>query len=205
MAKSVVSFVVERLGNLLIKEAAFLQGVSQQVNQMQIELKRMQCFLRDADKKQNEDESVQIWVSEIPEAAYDVQDVIETFAFEISSRNKENSLKLKHVPIFNKGRKLHKVGSKIEAIKTRISDLTRSLQTYGVNAIKEDGLGLAFDRQRQLRWSYSHIVEEYIVGLDEDIKAVVVQLVNEDKTCQVASICGMGGLGKTTLAKILPS
>uniref|UniRef100_A0A2N9J952 Uncharacterized protein n=1 Tax=Fagus sylvatica TaxID=28930 RepID=A0A2N9J952_FAGSY len=56
-------------------------------------------------------------------------------------------------------------------------------------------------RQRQLRWSYSHIVEEYIVGLDEDIKAVVVQLVNEDKTCQVASICGMGGLGKTTLAK----
>ena len=70
------------------------------------------------------------------------------------------------------------MGSKIEAIKTRISDLTRSLQTYGVNAIKEDGLGLAFDRQRQLRWSYSHIVEEYIVGLDEDIKAVVVQLVN---------------------------
>ena len=76
------------------------------MNQMQIELKRMQCFLRDADKKQNEDESVQIWFSEIWEAAYDVQDVIETFAFEISSRNKENSLKLKHVPIFNKGRKL---------------------------------------------------------------------------------------------------
>ena len=113
--------------------------------------------------------------------------------------NKENPLK-RHVPIFNV-RKIHKVGSKIEAIKTRISDLTRSLQTYGVNAIREDGLGSAFDRQRQLRWSYSHIVEEYIMGLDEDIKAVVVQLVNEDKTCQVASICGMGGLGKTTLAK----
>ena len=60
MAKSVVSFVVERLGNLLIKEAAFLQGVSQQVNQMQIELKRMQYFLRDIDKMQNEDETVQI-------------------------------------------------------------------------------------------------------------------------------------------------
>ena len=106
MAKSVVSFVVGMLGKLLIEEAAFLQRVSQQVNHMQIELKRMQCFLRDADKKQNEDESVQIWFSEIWEAAYDVQDVIETFAFEISSRNKENSLKLKHVPIFNKGRKL---------------------------------------------------------------------------------------------------
>ena len=81
------------------------------------------------------------------------------------------------------------MGSKIEAIKTRISDLTRSLQTYGVNAIKEEGLNSAFDRQRQLRWSYSHIVEEYIVGLDEDIEDVVVQLINENKHCQVVSIC----------------
>ena len=39
------------------------------------------------------------------------------------------------------------------------------------------------------------------MGLDEDIEEVVVQLINEDKHCQVVSICGMGGLGKTTLAK----
>ena len=207
MAESIVSFVAKSLGNLVIEEATFLKGVSQLVKQIKIELKRVQCFLKEADKRQNEDKSIQNWVSEIREAAYNVQDVIETFALEIASKNKENPLK-RHVPIF-KGRKIHKVGSKIEAIKTRISDLTRSLQTSlqtdGVNAIKEDGLGSTFDKQRQLRWSNSHIVEEYIVGLDEDIKAVVVQLVNEDKTCQVASICGIGGLGKTTLAKILPS
>jgi hypothetical protein len=41
MAESEVSFVVERPGNLLIEEVAFLQVVSQQVNQRQIELKRM--------------------------------------------------------------------------------------------------------------------------------------------------------------------
>jgi hypothetical protein len=41
MAESEVSFVVERLGNLLIEEVAFIQVVSQQVNQRQSELKRM--------------------------------------------------------------------------------------------------------------------------------------------------------------------
>ncbi|GMY38062.1 nitrate regulatory gene2 protein [Fagus crenata] len=157
-ARSMVSFVAISLGNLVIEEVTFLKGVSQQVKQIGIELKWMQCFLKEADKRQNENESIQNWVSEIREAAYDVQDVIETFTLEIASKNKENPLK-RHVPIF-KGRKIHKVGSKIEAIKTRISDLTGSLQTYGVNAIKEDGLGSAFDRQRQLRWSYSHIVED---------------------------------------------
>ena len=199
MAESVVFNAVGRLGNLLIEEATYLKGVSQQVKQTQIELERMQCFLKDADKRQNEDESVRIWVSQIREAAYEVEDVIETFALEIALKNRDSTFK-KHAPIFNT-RKLYKVGSKIEDIKTRISDLTRSLQTYGVTPIKEVGSSSALDKQRQLRWSYSHIVEEYIVGLDEDIKKVVAQLVNEDKHCQVVSICGMGGLGKTTLAK----
>ncbi|KAK4588990.1 hypothetical protein RGQ29_019835 [Quercus rubra] len=199
MAESVVFNAVGRLGNLLIEEATYLKGVSQQVKQTQIELERMQCFLNDADKMQNEDESVRIWVSQIREAAYEVEDVIETFALEIALKNRDSTFK-KHVPIFNT-RKLYKVGSKIEDIKTRISDLTRSLQTYGVTPIKEVGSSSALDKQRQLRWSYSHIVEEYIMGLDEDIKEVVAQLVNEDKHCQVVSICGMGGLGKTTLAK----
>ncbi|KAM3700964.1 hypothetical protein ACJW31_05G137800 [Castanea mollissima] len=199
MAESVVFNAVGRLGNLLIEEATYLKGVSQQVKQTQIELERMQCFLKDADKRQNEDESVRIWVSQIREAAYEVEDVVETFALEFALKNRDSTFK-KHVPIFNT-RKLYKVGSKIEDIKTRISDLTRSLQTYGVTPIKEVGSSSVLDRQRQLRWSYSHIVEEYIVGLGEDIKEVVAQLVNEDKHCQVVSICGMGGLGKTTLAK----
>ncbi|GLT60194.1 hypothetical protein SLA2020_329730 [Shorea laevis] len=51
-------------------------------------------------------------------------------------------------------------------------------------------------------WSYSHVVEEYIVGFDEDITQQITQLVNEEN-CRVVSICGMGGLGKTTTAKAI--
>ena len=41
------------------------------------------------------------------------------------------------------------------------------------------------------------------MGLDENIKEVVGQLVNEDKQCQVMSICGMGGLGRPLLLRKL--
>jgi predicted AAA+ superfamily ATPase len=58
-----------------------------------------------------------------------------------------------------------------------------------------------FVTQRQLRWSYSHVVEEFIVGLDGDIKKVVEWLLNQDQSCPMVYICGMGGLGKTTLAE----
>ncbi|KAJ7971101.1 Disease resistance protein [Quillaja saponaria] len=197
MVESVVHYVVERLGDLLIEEAMLLSGVNEQVKQIQAELKRMQCFLEDAERRQDEDASVRNWVLEIRNLAYDVEDVIEIYALKIASkRNKvyQNPIK--------RSINLHKLGSKIEFIKYQISDLTRSLQTYGLNAkISKEGSNIASEMQRQLRWSYSHVVEEFIVGLDEDIEKLVAQLLNQDKYCQVVSICGMGGLGKTTLAK----
>ncbi|GLT70825.1 hypothetical protein SLA2020_428820 [Shorea laevis] len=163
MADAVVYLLVERLGNLLIKETTALGSVRYQVQQMQIKLKRIQCFLKDADKRQDEDASVQNWVSEIGDAAFDIEDVIDSFVLEFAPRN----------PI-TKGMALQNVVSKIDEIKSQIIDLTRSLQTYGITARKEgEGTSLAFERQRQRRWSYSHVVEEYIVGFNEDIRQLI--------------------------------
>ncbi|KAK9292679.1 hypothetical protein L1049_020657 [Liquidambar formosana] len=60
MAKAVVSFAVERLGDELIRQGKFLAGVGGQVKQMQTELKLMQSFLKDADKRQDDDETVRV-------------------------------------------------------------------------------------------------------------------------------------------------
>ncbi|XP_028755936.1 putative disease resistance protein At1g50180 [Neltuma alba] len=186
MVESIVSYAVERLGDLLIGEASLLLGVGDNVRQMQVELRRMQCFLRDAEKRQHKDESIRNWVSEIKNIAYKAEDVIENYAL---YKPRE---KIKH---------LHHVGSEIAYIKSQISDLTRSLQTYGLNQTTEREPDVANEMQRQLRMSYSHIIEEYIVGLDEDINQVVGWLVSNDRHRRVVYICGMGGLGKTTLAK----
>lgn len=194
MVESIVSLAVDRLYDLLIEEFRLLEGVSGQVRKMQVELKRMQCFLRDAERRQQEDESIQNWISEIKIIAYDAEDLVETYALKVAYGRI-------HKPL-ERSIHLRKVGSKMLSINSRISDLTRSLQTYGLNMTRDKtDSDFSFERQRQLRWSYSHIVEEYIVGLDDNIKQVVEWLVSKDEHCQVVYICGMGGLGKTTLAK----
>ncbi|CAK8540852.1 unnamed protein product [Lathyrus sativus] len=196
MVESVVSFTIERLADLLIEEASLLRGVSGQIKKLQTELKRMQCFLRDAERKQNErGEILKNWISDIRKLAYDAEDVIESYAFSFSVTSAMISFsKLKHV---------HEVGKKILSINYQVADLTRSLQTYGLTATTRDNeeSHFVFETQKQLRWSYSHAVEEFIVGLDADIKDIVEWLVNQDRNCRVVYICGMGGLGKTTLAK----
>ncbi|RVW13198.1 putative disease resistance protein [Vitis vinifera] len=80
MAESAVSFAVERIGDTILQKAIFLKGVHEQVDRMQRELKRMQCFLKDADAKQQEDERVRNWVSEIRDVAYDAEDAIDALS-----------------------------------------------------------------------------------------------------------------------------
>ncbi|MCH94990.1 disease resistance protein, partial [Trifolium medium] len=189
MVDSIVSFTIERLGDLLIEEANLLSGVSDQIQKLQNELKRMQCFLRDAERKQDEGgETIKNWISEIKKLAYDAEDVIEIYAIKISLSSAMTPFyKLRHV---------HKVGNKILSINSQIADLTRSLQTYGLTATTRDNeeSHFVFETRRQLRWSYSHVVEEFIVGLDGDIKKVVEWLLNQDQHCPMVYICGMGGL-----------
>ncbi|XP_049381433.1 putative disease resistance protein At1g50180 [Solanum stenotomum] len=117
MAEAAVSYVAERLIDLLQKKIVFLKNVRQGVEGMQDELVRMKCFLKDADMKQEEDEAATIrnWVSEIRAVAYHAEDDA--------------------------------------------------------------------------------------VGLEKHVSSVVSILLKEDNRLRVASIVGMGGVGKTTLAK----
>ncbi|PQQ08965.1 putative disease resistance protein [Prunus yedoensis var. nudiflora] len=79
MAEAVVSFVHESVRDFTIQEAKFLTGVSHQVEVAQTELQLMQGFLKDADARQGQDETVRIWVAKIRDAAYDLEDVIQTY------------------------------------------------------------------------------------------------------------------------------
>ncbi|XP_059651668.1 putative disease resistance protein At1g50180 [Cornus florida] len=205
MAEFVVSFVLERLQGLASEEASLLHGVSSQVEQLRVEFQRMQCFLKDADARESESKTIHNWVVEIKEIAYDSEDIIETYVIRVASRSMQSFLK-RCVCILNEGKALHKVGSEIQSIKTRISQLTTSLQTYGIRAITEGegSSSSAYGRQqRVLRRSYSHVVEKDFVGLEEDVEELVGLLVSEDKEnyYRTLSICGMGGLGKTTIAQ----
>ncbi|XP_034705462.1 putative disease resistance protein At1g50180 [Vitis riparia] len=184
MAEATVSFAVERLGGLLIEEARFLHGVGDKVTEIQAELRMMRCFLRDADARQYEDEVIRNWVAEIREAAYDAEDTVETFALKLARRRRgglENILK-RYACFLSEFKALHEVGTAIDAIKSRISHLTASLQSYNIRSIAEgEGSGFRNETQRLPRQTYSHDVDEDTVGLEDSMEILLEQLMKPDE------------------------
>ncbi|XP_024192307.1 putative disease resistance protein At1g50180 [Rosa chinensis] len=210
MAEGVVTVVAEGikpLGEFIIQQAKFLSGVSNQIELAQNELHLIRGFLKDADMKQQDEELVRNCVELIRDAAYDLEDVIESFYLKVASRRRGGTVKrivLKRFAcIFNEGLNRYKIGSEIEHIMAKLSHLRSNLQSYNIRQISGgESVASAFKRQQDRRRTYAHEVESHIVvGLEEITGTLVKKLVREGKRHLVVSIWGMGGSGKTTLAK----
>ena len=96
MVDAVVSFVVQRLGDLLIEQVVFLQGVRDEVEWLRNKLEFMLCFLEDAEEKQDYgDHRIQKWISDIRDVAYDAEDIIDNFILEVEEGRTPKKMGLK--------------------------------------------------------------------------------------------------------------
>ncbi|MCD9640215.1 hypothetical protein HAX54_025397 [Datura stramonium] len=122
-----VSFAVQKLGDVLIQEVSLCLSLREDVQWLRNKLLFMQSFLKNAGKKQSEDQKVQQWVFEINSVANDAVAILETYSFE-AGKDSDNGFasSLKSCAcICRKETKFYKVGKEIQSLKQRIMDISR--------------------------------------------------------------------------------
>ncbi|KAH0759751.1 hypothetical protein KY290_023244 [Solanum tuberosum] len=203
MADAFVSFAVQKLGDFLIQQVSLLTNLRDEVTWLRNELLFIQSFLRDAELKQSSDQRVQQWVFEINSIANDAVAILETYSFEAGKR--ASPLKA-CVCIYRKEKKFYNVAEEIQSLKQRIMDISRKRETYGITNINSTNSREGPSNQvATLRRTTSYVDDQdYIfVGFQDVVQTLLAQLLKAEPRRSVLSIYGMGGLGKTTLARNL--
>ncbi|KAF8017803.1 hypothetical protein BT93_H2873 [Corymbia citriodora subsp. variegata] len=188
------------------KKVKLLTGVRGEIELIKDEFERIKSFLQRAESSQEDDPELKVWVKQVRDAAFDMEDILDEFTLYLARDHKDgvmrhfNKIKLS----LKNFKERHHLSSKITDIKSRVISIGEGHRRYHFQSYCTKPSASASTRGtswHDIREDAFLVEEGELVGIDEPREELIKWLVDGEPGLQVVSILGMGGSGKTTLAE----
>nr|CAB3462191.1 unnamed protein product [Digitaria exilis] len=198
----VVRGVVAKAGDVLVKRITGMWGIDGDRERLERRLVYVQSLLADAAVKSETNLAVKAWMKALKAAAYQADDILDDFQYEALRRESNQSMASKVLGNFTSKNRLvfrHKASRELKNVLEKIEELMSEMKEYELEPRAE--VPQVLHRQTHSELDKS----SQIFGRDDDMEVVVKLLLDQkdQDIVQVLPIIGMGGLGKTTLAKMV--
>ncbi|XP_014511410.1 putative disease resistance protein RGA1 [Vigna radiata var. radiata] len=198
--------LIGKLATAAVQEASLALGVHSELQQMKATMALIKGVLLDAEKKNLRSSALSEWLTQIKRVFSDAEDIVDDFECEALRKHVVNtygSCSRKVRRFFSKSNPAVyrlRMAHHIQDINTRLAKLATDRNMFGLQIIDHD------TRVVHVReMTHSHVNPSNVTGRKHDKNEIVKLLVqdSERQSLSVISIAGMGGLGKTTLAKLV--
>ncbi|GLT87457.1 hypothetical protein SLE2022_055390 [Rubroshorea leprosula] len=210
-ADAIASAVLEKLTSLALdeieKEVRRVINVRGEVDKLRSNFRAIKAVLEDAERQQLEKgkANVRDWLDKLKDVSYDIDNALDEWSTAILKSELEPKPKVcSFVPspsyCFNRGKLLLKTAHKIQALNEKLDGIANERERYGFRVLNSE------KPKHDQTTSFINVVE--VMGRVEDKKMIVNMLINEGRAeeigseIQMISLVGIGGIGKTTLAKL---
>ncbi|KAK9920841.1 hypothetical protein M0R45_029383 [Rubus argutus] len=203
--------MLTKVASLAAQEFNLVWGFKGELTQLRESFSMLKAMLRDAEQSEGRrGEAVEMWVKKLEDIAHDADDVLDDYGYELLRRKVElqNQMKRKVLNFFSLSNPFafrFKTAHKINNINKSLVILRSKALEIGLVAhgmvetshnirvvVRETNSGFKID-------------ENNIFGRDQVVSDIVEALTNsnnnQESYLSVMAIVGLGGLGKTTVAK----
>ncbi|PON86880.1 NB-ARC domain containing protein [Trema orientale] len=204
--------LLEKLGSLAYKEISSAWGIEDDLKKLGHTTSNLEAVLLDAEKKQEHNKQLEFWLIRLKDVFQDAQDVLDEFECEV--------LRSKVVKEYGSlGRKVRRFFSSSNPLAFRFSiahhikDVRQKLEETSTEMNKFNLVSIQLSQeQRHLmqgrrEMTHSFVNASDVIGRDADKEKIIDMLMDKyhigDDKISVLPIVGIGGLGKTTLAKLV--
>uniref|UniRef100_A0ACD5UC96 Uncharacterized protein n=1 Tax=Avena sativa TaxID=4498 RepID=A0ACD5UC96_AVESA len=200
----VVRGVANKAADALVQSVTGMCGVEADRRKLERQLMAVQCKLADAEAKSKTNQYVKRWMQDLRTVAYQADDVLDDFLYEALRRqiqigDSKTRKVLSHFTSYSPLAFRHTMSRKLNNVLEKIDKLVEEMSKFGL----ESHAG-----SPRVLYTQTHSgldMDTEPVGREDD-KGVVMRLLldqEDQQKVQVLPIFGMGGLGKTTLAKMV--